>query len=132
MSRTESSVRIDAEGRIQLPPEVREELGLEAGQQVELTTEDGTLVVRTAREGEDTSESGSEDADTEALIERIDRLTAEAVANRERRVASEASAPGQDRSDDIHARRHRRAIERRAEQAAETEERTERERERTE
>jgi AbrB family looped-hinge helix DNA binding protein len=90
MSRTESSVRIDAEGRIQLPPEVREKLGLEVGQQVELTTEDGTLVVRTARETGDATEDGL---------------------------------------DDIHARRHRRAIEQRAERGTETEERNEQHRE---
>lgn len=120
MSRTESSVRIDAEGRIQLPPEVREKLGLEVGQQVELTTEDGTLVVRTARE---TGES--EDANVEALIERIDRLTAEAVANRERRTEREDSDATEDGLDDSHARRHRRAIEQRAERGTETEKRNE-------
>lgn len=121
MSRTESSVRVDAEGRIQLPPEVREKLGLEIGQQVELTAEDGTLVVRRAR-----GDSGeSEGADDEALIERIDRLTAEAVVNRERRAESEASDATQDGPGDIHARRHRRAIEQRAERTTGTEERNE-------
>jgi AbrB family looped-hinge helix DNA binding protein len=107
MSRRESSVTIDAEGKVELPKEVRDELGLSAGEEVELKTEGETIFIRAKKQ--DT------EADTEELIEMIDRVTAEAVANRTQRPPPSTQTVERD----VHASSHRRAIERRAEQSEE-------------
>jgi len=63
-------VTVDSKGRIVLPQEIRERLGIEPGTEVEVHEEDGKAVVE------------SED-DPERLIERMERLIAEAATDRD-------------------------------------------------
>jgi len=62
--------KVDSKGRIVLPQEVRERLGITPGTEVEVREEDGRAVV----EPED---------DPERIIERMDRLVAETSAEDE-------------------------------------------------
>ena len=77
--------KVDAKGRIVLPKEVRERLGITPGTQVEVRTEEGRAIV----EPED---------DPERILERMERLVDSAATDRER-------APS---GDDLHpiARKH--------------------------
>lgn len=70
-------VTVDSKGRIVLPSEVREQLGIRPGSEVEVSADDGRAVVE--------PEDGPEEImrDLEAMIE-------EAAANRERRRESDA------------------------------------------
>lgn len=69
--------KVDAKGRVVLPKEVRERLGLVPGAEVEVREEGGVAVV----EPED---------DPEEIVERMERLVAEASADRRAEPAPEA------------------------------------------
>lgn len=88
-------VKVDSKGRVVLPQEIRERLGITSGTKVEIREEDGKAVV----EPED---------DPERIIERMDRLVAETASERGE------TSPIDDPVDPI-ARRHRAAIRRGAE-----------------
>lgn len=47
---TTKTTRMDAQGRVILPPHIRKELNLNAGQEVEVTLEAGTIQIRPAEE----------------------------------------------------------------------------------
>lgn len=47
---TSKNTRMDAQGRVIIPPHIRKELGLNAGQQVTVSLEDGIIQVRPAEE----------------------------------------------------------------------------------
>lgn len=61
--------KVDSKGRIVLPQELRERLGITPGTEVEIHEEDGTAVV----EPED---------DPQQIIDRMERLVAEAASKR--------------------------------------------------
>jgi AbrB family looped-hinge helix DNA binding protein len=63
-------VTVDSKGRIVLPQEIRERVGIEPGTEVDVYEEDGKAVV----EPED---------DPEKIIERMDQLIAEAATDRD-------------------------------------------------
>ncbi|WP_247730383.1 AbrB/MazE/SpoVT family DNA-binding domain-containing protein [Halovivax limisalsi] len=84
--------KVDSKGRVVLPQEVRERLGMTPGTEVAIHEEGGKAVV----EPED---------DPEAIIDRMDQLVSEATANR--------SEPAQiDETADPVAQKHRAAIRR--------------------
>ncbi|QSG08194.1 AbrB/MazE/SpoVT family DNA-binding domain-containing protein [Halapricum desulfuricans] len=87
--------KVDSKGRVVLPKELREELGITPGTEVEIREEDGRAVVE------------PEDAPDEVL-ERMERLVAEASAERE-------ETAGIDEGVEPVARKHRDAIRRGAE-----------------
>ena len=60
---------VDSKGRIVLPKELRERLGITPGTEVEVRTEDGKAVVEP-------------EVDPAAIIERMDRLVAETASER--------------------------------------------------
>jgi AbrB family looped-hinge helix DNA binding protein len=88
-------VTVDSKGRIVLPQEVRERLGITPGTEVEIHEESGKAVV----EPED---------DPEAIIERMERLVEETAASRGGTTALD------DGVDPI-AKKHRDAVRRGAE-----------------
>lgn len=47
---TTKTTRMDAQGRVILPPHIRKELNLHAGQQVNVSLENGTIKIRPATE----------------------------------------------------------------------------------
>lgn len=71
--------KVDSKGRIVLPKEVREDLGITPGTEVTIHEEDGKAVVQ------------PED-NPEEIIERMERLIAEASAEREETVPVEEGA----------------------------------------
>ncbi|MEY7850475.1 AbrB/MazE/SpoVT family DNA-binding domain-containing protein [Natrarchaeobius sp. A-rgal3] len=85
-------VKVDSKGRVVLPQEVRERLGITPGSEVEIHEEDGKAVV----EPED---------DPEQIIERMERLVAETASER-------GETTPLDRGGDPIARKHRVAIRR--------------------
>lgn len=87
--------KVDSKGRIVLPKQVRERLGITPGTEVEIHEEDGKAVV----ELED---------DPEQIIERMDRLLEETASEREETTSLEDGA-------DPIARKHRDAVRRGAE-----------------
>jgi looped-hinge helix DNA binding domain, AbrB family len=89
-------VKVDTKGRIVIPKQVRERLGITPGTEVVIHEEDGKAVV----EPED---------DPEQIIERMDRLIAETSVEQEETVLLEGGA-------DPIAQRHRNAIRDGAEQ----------------
>lgn len=95
-------VTVDSKGRIVLPQEVRESLGIAPGTEVEITEEAGKAVVKPER-------------DPAEIIDRLERLVAE--------TAPQRAEPGQvaDGVDPI-ARKHRDAVRRGATQAADPDE----------
>lgn len=62
-------VTVDAKGRIVLPKDLRERLGLDPGTEVDVHEEDGRAVVEP-------------EVDPEQVIERLDALVADAAENR--------------------------------------------------
>lgn len=68
-------VTVDSKGRVVLPQDVRDRLGITPGTEVTIRAEDGKAVV----EPED---------DPERIIERMEQLVAEASANRDSASAS--------------------------------------------
>jgi len=87
--------KVDSKGRIVLPKEVRERLGITAGTEVEIREEDGQAVV----EPED---------DPERIIERMERLVEETASDSgETTPLDDEAAPT--------ARNHRDAVRRGAE-----------------
>jgi AbrB family looped-hinge helix DNA binding protein len=58
--------RVDPKGRVTLPKEIREQLGIEPGESVEITVDDGHVVIRHGRhhEGSFRSLRGCLTADT--------------------------------------------------------------------
>ena len=88
--------KVDSKGRIVLPKEVRERLGISPGTEVTVHEEDGKAVV----EPED---------DPDRIIERMERLVEETSSERGE------TTPLDDRADPI-AEKHRDAIRRGAEQ----------------
>lgn len=89
-------VKVDSKGRVVLPKEVRERLGITPGTEVTVQEKDGKAVV----EPED---------DPERVIERMERLVEETSSKREE------TTPIDNGSDPI-ARKHRDAVQRGAEQ----------------
>jgi AbrB family looped-hinge helix DNA binding protein len=81
-------VTVDSKGRIVLPQELRERLGIAPGTEVEIREQDGKAVV----EPED---------DPEQIIERLERLVEEST--------EQETVPVDDAADPI-ARRHRQAV----------------------
>ena len=47
---TSKTTRMDAQGRVIIPPHIRKELGLEAGRRVTVSLEAGTIHIRQAEE----------------------------------------------------------------------------------
>ena len=47
---TTKTTRMDAQGRVILPPHIRKELNLHAGQQVTVTLENGTIKIQPAKD----------------------------------------------------------------------------------
>ncbi|MEF8887314.1 MAG: AbrB/MazE/SpoVT family DNA-binding domain-containing protein [Haloarculaceae archaeon] len=92
-------VKVDSKGRVVLPQELRERLGITPGTDVEIREEDGKAVV----EPED---------DPEQVIERMERLVEQASSNRTETTPT-------DREPGPVARRHRDAVRRGAEKADE-------------
>lgn len=90
--------KVDSKGRIVLPQEVRERLGITPGAEVEVHEEDGRAVV----EPED---------DPEEIIERMERLVEETSSD-----AKETKPIGQ--GVDPTARKHRDAVRRGAEESS--------------
>ncbi|MFB6201329.1 MAG: AbrB/MazE/SpoVT family DNA-binding domain-containing protein [Halorhabdus sp.] len=88
---------VDSKGRIVLPKEVRERLGITPGTEVDIREEDGKAVV----EPEDNPKQ---------IIERMEQLITETSAERG------ATSPLEDGADPI-AQKHRNAIRRGAEEA---------------
>lgn len=64
--------KVDAKGRIVLPSDVRERLGLRPGSEVEVTAEDGRAILEPETE-------------PEQVVRELEALIDEAAANRERR-----------------------------------------------
>ena len=87
--------KVDSKGRIVLPQEVRERLGITPGTEVEVNEEDGKAVV----EPEDNPEQ---------ILERLETLVAEMSSER-------GETPPLDDGRDPIARRHRDAVRRGAE-----------------
>jgi AbrB family looped-hinge helix DNA binding protein len=87
--------KVDSKGRIVLPQEVRERLGITPGTEVEIREEDGKAVV----EPED---------DPEEILARMEQLVAETSSEQE------GTAPLPQGADPI-ARKHREAVRKRAE-----------------
>lgn len=85
-------VRVDSKGRIVIPQEVRDRLGITPGTEVEVREEDGTAVV-------------APEDDPERVIDRMERLVAETSSR------SGEGAPLDDGVDPA-ARRHREAVRR--------------------
>lgn len=83
-------VTVDSKGRVVLPQELRERLGITPGTEVEIHEEDGKAVV----EPED---------DPERIIERMEHLVTEAAAERGE------TTPTDDGVDPV-ARKHRAAV----------------------
>jgi len=91
-------VKVDSKGRIVLPQEVRERLGITPGTEVDIHEEEGKAVV----EPED---------DPELVIERMDQLVEETSPKQSETTSLEEGA-------DPIARKHREAVRRGAEKAA--------------
>ena len=83
-------VTVDSKGRIVLPQEVRERLGITPGTEVEIHADDGRAVV----EPED---------DPDRIVERMDRLVEEAASER-------GDTAPLDEGADPAGRRHRDAV----------------------
>jgi AbrB family looped-hinge helix DNA binding protein len=94
--------KVDSKGRVVLPQELRDRLGISPGTEVEVREEDGRAVI----EPED---------DPEEIIARMERLVAEASANRDPEPMPEA---------ELHpiARKHAERIRRGAERTADGDE----------
>ncbi|MEF8937141.1 MAG: AbrB/MazE/SpoVT family DNA-binding domain-containing protein [Halovenus sp.] len=90
--------KVDSKGRIVLPQELRERLGITSGTEVEIREEDGKAVV----EPED---------DPEEIIARMEQLVTETAARREE------TTPRRDRVEPI-AQKHRDAVRRGAERTS--------------
>ena len=86
--------KVDSKGRIVLPKEVRDELDIESGTEVEVRTDDGKAVVEPER-------------DPAAIIDRMEQLV------------ESAAAEGQTATDDrdVYARDHAETIRRQAREA---------------
>ena len=93
--------KVDSKGRVVLPKEVREDLGITPGTEVEVREEGGKVVV----EPED---------DPEEVLDRMDRLVAEAASGRGETKAIDGSV-------DPATQRHRDAVRRGADADAENE-----------
>lgn len=63
-------VTVDSKGRVVLPKEVRERLGIKPGTEVDIHEEDGKAVVEP-------------EADPETVIDRMDQLIADAASDRD-------------------------------------------------
>jgi len=96
---------VDSKGRIVLPKDIRERLGIDAGSEVEVRAEDGALVVEP-------------ETDPDRVLERMDRLVAETEPTSTETIATGSASteptPPTDELDPI-ARKHRDAIRRGAE-----------------
>jgi len=89
-------VTVDSKGRIVLPREIRERLGIAPGTEVDVREEDGRAVVEA-------------EADPDEIIERMDRLVADTASKRgETTRLSEGTDPV--------AKKHRDAVRRGTEQ----------------
>lgn len=84
-------VTVDGKGRVVLPQDVRERLGITPGTEVEVRADDGRAVVEP-------------EEDPERIIEDIDRLVARASSNRTRPTGSQLDAASQRHVESI--RRH--------------------------
>ncbi|ELY54639.1 transcription regulator [Natronococcus amylolyticus DSM 10524] len=79
---------VDSKGRIVLPKEVRERFDIEPGTEVEVSTEDGKVVVEP-------------ETDPEVVLERLDALVEEATADRTRRDYEDLDALARDHAETI-------------------------------
>ncbi|TKX72467.1 AbrB/MazE/SpoVT family DNA-binding domain-containing protein [Halorubrum sp. GN11GM_10-3_MGM] len=87
--------KVDSKGRIVLPQEVRERLGITPGTEVDVREEDGKAVVKP-------------EASPDEILERMEQLVEEAASNREETTPlSEGAEPI--------AQKHRDAVQRGAE-----------------
>lgn len=80
--------KVDSKGRIVLPQEVRERLGLDPGTEVDVREEEGRAVV----EPED---------DPEDIIEDLERMMADATTNREQTPKDELGPTARDHVETI-------------------------------
>jgi len=87
--------KVDSKGRIVLPQEIREQLDITPGTEVDIREEDGEAVVKPENS-------------PDKILDRMEHLVAEASANRE------GTTPLPERADPI-AKKHREAVRRGAE-----------------
>jgi AbrB family looped-hinge helix DNA binding protein len=97
-------VAVDSKGRIVLPSDVRERFGIRPGTEVEVSVEDGRVVVK------------PED-DPEEILRDLEAMIAEASTNRERRREREAEGTGLAVDEDGIAAKQREVIRRGASSA---------------
>lgn len=88
--------KVDAKGRVTLPKDLREKLGLEVGTTVEIRREDDRLVIEPERDPED-------------ILEEIEGILADVRAGRIERV------PDSEVEADLIAEKHRELVRRNAE-----------------
>jgi AbrB family looped-hinge helix DNA binding protein len=97
-------VRVDSKGRIVLPSEVRDRLGIRPGSDVEVTAENGRVVV----EPED---------DPDQIMHNLEAMIEAAAANRECRREDESEGMGLTLDEDPIAAKQREIIRRGAKRA---------------
>lgn len=97
-------VRVDAKGRIVLPSEVREQLGLRPGSEVDVTVTSGQAVIEP-------------ETDPEQLMVDLEAMIDEATASRKRRRESDTADQGLALDEDPIAASHREIIRRGAAQS---------------
>lgn len=90
-------VRVDAKGRIVLPSEVRDQLGLGPGSEVVVSAQSGQAIVEP-------------ETDPTQLIDDLETMIDEAAANREHRRESETDEAGLPLGEDPIAANHRDVI----------------------
>jgi AbrB family looped-hinge helix DNA binding protein len=88
--------KVDSKGRIVLPKEVRDRLGIEAGTEVEVRADDGRAVIEPEREPDE-------------IVGTLEELVADAAANR--------SVPEEGDIDDPYARDHAETLRRQADRS---------------
>jgi len=91
-------VTVDSKGRIVLPKEVRDRLGIEAGSEVEVRTDDGRAVIEPEREPAE-------------IVERLEDLVDDAAPD----------STGEPDTEDPYARDHAETIRRGADRATDDE-----------
>ena len=95
--------KVDSKGRVVLPKELRDRLGISPGTEVELREADGQVVIEPERDPED-------------IVARTEELLEDAARGQTRSVADTADI------EDPHARKHAETIRRQAESTSDGDE----------